>query len=179
VLGPTDSQRYVELAGGEVVPVDATFDALVIGDESGFPFLDTVDAAVTSLFRFIDADRSIHLILPNPDLIYPSGVDSFGIASGGVALLIEAALKRRYRDRPGLEFVRLGKPHPPLYEAAIERAGTRHVVMIGDQLETDIAGANACGIDSALVTTGVSTADLERVELALRPRYSLRSIRPD
>jgi ribonucleotide monophosphatase NagD (HAD superfamily) len=33
VLGPADSRRYVELAGGEVGPADAAFDVLVIGDE--------------------------------------------------------------------------------------------------------------------------------------------------
>ena len=162
VLGPSDSRRYVELAGGEIVPPDAWFDALVIGDESGFPFLETVDTALTTLFKLLDAGRNVHLVLPNPDLIYPSGVDSFGIAAGGVALLFEAALRRRYRDRPGLEFARLGKPYPHLYEAAMARCDTRDVVMIGDQLETDIAGAKACGIDSALITTGVSLDDIAR-----------------
>ena len=40
------------------------------------------------------------------------------------------------------------------------RAGSRNVVMIGDQLATDIAGANAAGIDSALITGGVATASI-------------------
>jgi glycerol-1-phosphatase len=176
VLGPADSRRYVELAGGEVVPVDAVFDVLVIGDESGFPFLDTVDMALSTLFKMIDAGRPIHLVLPNPDLIYPSGVDSFGIAAGGVATLFEAALRRRYRDRPGLEFARLGKPYPHLYEAAMARCDTRDVVMIGDQLETDIAGANGCGIDSALITTGVSIDDLASLPEKLQPTWWIKSL---
>jgi HAD superfamily hydrolase (TIGR01450 family) len=176
VLGPADSRRYVELAGGEVVPADAVFDVLVIGDESGFPFLDTVDMALSTLFKMIDAGRPIHLVLPNPDLIYPSGVDSFGIAAGGVAMLFEAALRRRYRDRPGLEFARLGKPYPHLYEAAMARCDTRDVVMIGDQLETDIAGANGCGIDSALITTGVSIDDLASLPEKLQPTWWIKSL---
>ena len=176
VLGPADSRRYVELAGGEVVPADAVFDVLVIGDESGFPFLDTVDMALSTLFKMIDAGRPIHLVLPNPDLIYPSGVDSFGIAAGAVAMLFEAALRRRYRGRPGLEFARLGKPYPHLYEAAMARCDTRDVVMIGDQLETDIAGANGCGIDSALITTGVSIDDLASLPEKLQPTWWIKSL---
>ena len=54
----------------------------------------------------------MRLILPNPDLIYPRGEHSFGIAAGGVALLFEAALRRRYPGRDDLAFVRLGKPQP-------------------------------------------------------------------
>src|SRR6185503_7687100 len=176
VLGPADSRRYVELAGGELVPADAEFDALVIGDESGFPFLETVDTALTTLFKQLDAGRHVHLVLPNPDLIYPSGVDSFGIAAGGVALLFEAALRRRYRDRAGLEFARLGKPYPHLYEAAMALCDTRDVVMIGDQLETDIAGAIACGIDSALLTTGVSLDNIASLPEALRPTWHVKSL---
>ncbi len=176
VLGPADSSRYVELAGGEIVPPDAWFDVLVIGDESGFPFLETVDTALTTLFKMLDGGRNVHLVLPNPDLIYPSGVDSFGIAAGGVALLFEAALRRRYRDRPGLEFARLGKPYPYLYEAAMARCDTRDVVMIGDQLETDIAGAKAVGIDSALITTGVSLDDIAALPETMRPTWRVNSL---
>jgi HAD superfamily hydrolase (TIGR01450 family) len=176
VLGPTDSRRYVELAGGEVVAPDEWFDVLVIGDESGFAFLDTVDTALSTLFKMLDGGRHVHLVLPNPDLIYPSGVDSFGIAAGGVALLFEAALQRRYRNRQGLEFARLGKPYPHLYEAAMARCDTRDVVMIGDQLETDIAGAKACGIDSALLTTGVSRDDVALIPEELRPTWRVGSL---
>lgn len=57
VLGPPDGVRYAELAGGEIVPPDADFDVLVIADETGFPFLDHMDAVLTTLFRCIDAGR--------------------------------------------------------------------------------------------------------------------------
>ena len=150
VLGPADSRRYVELAGGEVVPADAAFDVLVIGDESGFPFLETVDTALTTLFKLLDAGRRVHLVLPNPDLIYPSGVDSFGVAAGASRCCSRRRCAAAIAIDRGLEFARLGKPYPHLYEAAMARCDTRDVVMIGDQLETDIAGANGCGIDSAL-----------------------------
>jgi glycerol-1-phosphatase len=178
VLGTADSVRYVEAAGGTAVAPSEGFDVLVVGDETGYPFLEYVDDALTTLFRRIDAGHAVHLVLPNPDLIYPRDETSFGIAAGSIALLFEAALQRRYPDRAPLTFARLGKPAAYLYEEALRRCGTRNAVMIGDQLETDIRGANACGIDSALVTTGVSAADLRTIPAALRPKWRMRSIAP-
>jgi 4-nitrophenyl phosphatase len=53
----------------------------------------------------------------------------------------------------------VGKPEPLLYEMALKRLGLQpdETLAIGDRLETDIAGAQAAGIHSALVLTGVST----------------------
>jgi len=176
VLGTPDCDQYGARAGGRVVPVSSDFAVLVVGDQSGFAFLETVDAAITSLYRLIDAGERVHLVLPNPDLVFSRGVHSFGIAAGSVAMLFDAALRRRYRDKPTPQFARLGKPHPQLYEEAMHRCGTRNVAMIGDQLETDIAGANACGIDSVLLATGVSADDLAGLPPALRPTWRLGSL---
>jgi HAD superfamily hydrolase (TIGR01450 family) len=176
VLGTTDSVRYVELAGGAIVPPDAAFDVLVVGDQTGYPLLDTVDTALTSLFHRIDAGQPVRLILPNPDLIYLRSEHSFGLAAGSVALLFEAALRRRYADRDDLVFTRLGKPGPLLYEEGMRRCATRNVVMLGDQIETDIRGANRCGIASALVTTGISAPDLDALTGDSRPTYWMSSI---
>lgn len=178
VLGPSDGIRYVQIAGGEVVPVTASFDVLVICDESGFPFLEMVDATLTSLIRILDSGRSVHLVVPNPDIIYPEGTQAFGFAAGSVALMFEAALARRYPDRPDLRFARLGKPEPELYRHAVALAGAGPAVMIGDQLETDIAGANRAGIDSALLTTGVSLGQLADIDPASRPTYRIPSLSP-
>lgn len=157
VLGTEDSQRYVADAGGQVCPIDpdADYQVVAVCDDEGYPFLEGVNATVSVLFRALDAGREMHLCLPNPDLVFPAGGGRFGFTSGAVALLFEAALARRYPDRR-IEFDRLGKPHRPLFDAAIARLGTRRVLMIGDQLETDIAGARRAGLDAALLVTGVS-----------------------
>ena len=177
VLGPEDSSRYVELAGGRVVPPTDDFDAIVIGDQSGFPFLETLDALMTALFHQLDRHRKVHLILPNPDLIYPKGDQGYGVASASVALILEAALELRYPGRTDLRFVRLGKPHPAIFAEALRRSGTMDMVMMGDQLETDIQGANDFGIDSVLVDTGVSSSATEASgRLGPRPTYRLRSL---
>ena len=157
VLGTEDSAEYVRLAGGAVVSAADGFSVLVVGNQSGFEFVGGVNAVLTALFRTIDKGIAPRLLLPNPDLVYPND-DGFGMASGSVALIIEAALRQRYPDYDGLEFERLGKPNTAIFAEAYRRTGTRDMVMLGDTLETDIRGANAFGIDSALVAGGVTPA---------------------
>lgn len=55
----------------------------------------------------------------------------------------------------------VGKPHAPAYQVALDRLGVEaaECLMIGDRLNTDIAGARAVGLASALVLTGVSTRE--------------------
>jgi ribonucleotide monophosphatase NagD (HAD superfamily) len=59
------------------------------------------------------------------------------------------------------------------------RFGTRNAVMIGDQIETDIAGATACGIDSALIATGVSVVNNATSATIIRPTYWMPSLNDD
>ncbi|MDP9341490.1 MAG: GNAT family N-acetyltransferase [Actinomycetota bacterium] len=59
----------------------------------------------------------------------------------------------------------MGKPHRPLFEAALERAGGGRPLVVGDRIDTDIAGAAEMGWDSLLVFTRVATpTDLVRAD---------------
>lgn len=49
-----------------------------------------------------------------------------------------------------------GKPARPLLDETMIRVGGEHPLMVGDRLDTDIAGAHAAGIPSLLVLTGVT-----------------------
>lgn len=160
VLGPEDSRAYVVQAGGHVVGPEAEFDAVVVCDEKGFPFLETVDAVLTGLFAALDGGRTPHLVLPNPDLIYPTG-RGFGLTAGSIALVMEAALDLRYPGRSLPRFHRLGKPEAAIFAAAVARLGTRRVVMVGDQLDTDVRGALAFGIDAAWLRGGVTAQAIQ------------------
>ena len=60
-----------------------------------------------------------------------------------------------------------GKPQPTLLTDALSRGDFRTPLVVGDRLDTDIAGANAAGLPSLLVLSGVSTAD-ETVRAAIR-----------
>ncbi|WP_105567344.1 HAD-IIA family hydrolase [Microbacterium halophytorum] len=71
-----------------------------------------------------------------------------------------------------------GKPEAPIFHAAVERFGAAKPLMIGDRLDTDIQGAQAAGIDSALVLTGI---DRPKHALAApehaRPTYIVGDLR--
>ena len=88
-----------------------------------------------------------------------------GIAPGNGALVgVVAGTVGRPPDRV------VGKPHPDLYIVAARRLGVPagRILALGDRLDTDIEGANAAGLVSALVLTGVDTR--ERAEAAERRR---------
>lgn len=51
-----------------------------------------------------------------------------------------------------------GKPAPSLLKDALSRGDFHTPLVIGDRLDTDIAGANVAGLPSLLVLTGVGTA---------------------
>lgn len=55
-----------------------------------------------------------------------------------------------------------GKPGSEILRRAAESIGSKNPLVIGDRLDTDIAGACAAGMHSLLVLTGVSTADEAR-----------------
>jgi N-acetylglutamate synthase-like GNAT family acetyltransferase len=55
----------------------------------------------------------------------------------------------------------VGKPASPMFEAAAEAAGAQKPLVVGDRLDTDVAGAAAMAWDSLFVLTGAGRpADL-------------------
>lgn len=72
-----------------------------------------------------------------------------------------------------------GKPEPLMYRLAADRLGLppSAVLGVGDRLETDIAGARAAGLCSALVLTGVhGVADAAACAREQRPELLLESL---
>jgi len=71
-----------------------------------------------------------------------------------------------------------GKPEAPIFHAAVARFDAQKPLFLGDRLDTDIQGAQAAGIDSALVLTGI---DRPKHVLAApanaRPTYILSDLR--
>lgn len=56
----------------------------------------------------------------------------------------------------GVEPVVAGKPAPPLLQETVRRVGGARPLMVGDRLDTDIAGAHRAGVAGMLVLTGVA-----------------------
>jgi len=176
VLGSDDAVAFVTRGGAEVLPpnTDAAIDAVVLADDAGFPFLETMNATLSLLMRAFDAGRPPALLLANPDVIFPAAGGRYGFTAGAMAVMLEAALALRFPDLAP-RFEPLGKPSPRIFEAAFARLGTREAVMIGDQLHTDIAGAHAAGIASALCLTGVTSMQTVARSL-VKPTYLLPAI---
>ena len=65
-----------------------------------------------------------------------------------------------------------GKPSRPLLDETVRRVGGERPLMVGDRLDTDIAGATNAGVDALLVLTGVTgLADLVAADPEERPTY--------
>ena len=88
----------------------------------------------------------------NPDKSFPTPE---GLAPGAGAVL--AAIEAASDVSPLI----IGKPEPAMYEQLLPYLGTTpaETLVIGDRLETDIAGAQRMGCQAAAVLTGVSTED--------------------
>jgi glycerol-1-phosphatase len=81
------------------------------------------------------------------------------------------------RHATGATPVSTGKPDPTMHRESVERSGARRPLVVGDRLDTDIAGANAVGSASLLVLSGVtSAADLLSAPSANRPGYVARDL---
>jgi glycerol-1-phosphatase len=71
-----------------------------------------------------------------------------------------------------------GKPQPRLLTDALSRGDFRNPLVVGDRLDTDIAGANAAGLPGLLVLSGVSTAsEAVRAVVGERPNYIAADLR--
>ena len=182
VLGTQDARDYTTEAGGRLVELggDEEPDVVVLGHSGPHDWESTLEKLLELFSRRFQQSNPVHLVLPNPDFIYPNGPGNFGFGAAAFVNLLEQALQRLHGSHEALVASKLGKPYMPIFAAAVERAGTNHAVMIGDQLETDILGANNAGIDSAVVTTGInrrnSPDEFQDVADELTPRYILASL---
>jgi glycerol 3-phosphatase-2 len=102
-------------------------------------------------------------VASNTDLTIPTAT---GIAPGNGALV------RLVAEFAGREPRVAGKPMSPLFEETLTRVGGERPLVIGDRLDTDIAGAVSMGWDSLLVLTGVTgLEELVRAGVDERPTY--------
>jgi glycerol-1-phosphatase len=114
-------------------------------------------------------NRGVPWVATNLDATVPS---ARGRLPGNGAMV--AAL----RHATGREPVSTGKPDPAMHRESVERSGARRPIVVGDRLDTDIAGANAVGAPSLLVLTGVtSVAELLAAPAGERPTYLATDLR--
>ena len=90
------------------------------------------------------------MICTNPDLIVDRGKVR-ELCAGSVAMVFE---------KMGGEVIYFGKPYPEVYNQSIDNIDKK-ILSIGDNLNTDIRGANLLNYDSLLISNGVHANEIK------------------
>ena len=91
------------------------------------------------------------MICTNHDLIVYRG-NSRELCVGSVAMVFE---------KMGGEVIYFGKPYPEVYNQSIDNKDKR-ILSIGDNLNTDIKGANLQNFDSLIISNGIHKKEIEK-----------------
>ena len=145
---------WSEFSGLSILPQDTECGAsyVVIGDlEEGW--------------NFRTLNRAFRLLHSNPEAaMIALGMTRYWLGETGMQLDVApfvAALEHATGRQPMV----FGKPGAPFFHAAAARLGVplEEVLMVGDDIETDVGGAQHAGLKGALVRTGkFRPADLAR-----------------
>ena len=141
-----------EFAELEPLPDDAErgAGAVVIGD-------------LGDAWDFPTLNRALRLLMSDTDVpLVALGMTRYWRAEDGLRL-DAGAFVRAMEYATGRTAVVLGKPDPAFYGTAVETLGVEadQVVMIGDDVHTDVGGAQQAGLTGVLVRTGkFSESDL-------------------
>ena len=109
--------------------------------------------------------RGLFMVCANPDIV---------VERGDTLVYCAGALADAYGELGG-EVLYCGKPHAPIYEAALGKAATfrggevpplSRVLAIGDSVRTDLKGAAAFGLDRLFVLSAIHAGDLGGREAA-------------
>ena len=153
-IGPARDLPIFEGLGLQFVPLESAEYAVCTGlsdDEIETP--ENYRALLGQLRA-----RNLFMLCANPDVVVERG-DKLVYCAGALADL--------YGELGG-EVLYAGKPHRPIYAQALARAAKlrgaspplSRVLAIGDSVRTDLAGANAFGIDCLFVTAGIHAEEL-------------------
>ena len=119
--------------------------AVIMGIDHQISFDKMLEAAL--LVR-----SGIPFYATNQDKTFPTPRGEIPGAGAWISVIVTAT---------GVEPIYAGKPFPYLIDLARERLGTakKGTLIVGDRLETDIAGGQAAGCPVALVLSGVASQD--------------------
>ena len=90
------------------------------------------------------------MICTNPDLIVDRG-SKRELCAGSVAMVFE---------KMGGEVIYFGKPYPEVYNQSINNKDKK-ILSIGDNLNTDIKGANLLNFDSLIISNGIHKNEIK------------------
>jgi glycerol-1-phosphatase len=136
--------------------------AVVQGHSPETAWSDLAEAALAIRGNAFWVAANVDVTLPSERGLLPG--------NGSMVAALQAATDR--------EPTVAGKPQPRLLTDALSRGEFRNPLVVGDRLDTDIAGASAAGLPSLMVLSGVSTAaEVVRAIIGERPNYIAADLR--
>ncbi|WP_292331977.1 HAD-IA family hydrolase [Mesorhizobium sp.] len=152
-----------------------TFDTLVVLDDEGFDFKRAADNILSTFQRrLIETGEMPRIIAANADIIYPGENGTLVFGPGIIGPMLQAGLAPF--GAPPISVEIMGKPGRAIFEECIARAGTDRLLMVGDQVDTDIKGAKAAGLDALLITTGLNSCGELRQDEYGAPDYVAKNL---
>ena len=144
-LGPSKDEDILEGLAYTQQSNPAEADFIL---NTGFEYDYQPEAEIEPLLQKL-VSHNLPLLCTNPDLEV--------VKQDGTRLLCAGWVAARYEALGGVA-IYVGKPYERVYDQALSLLGgvdITHVLAIGDNLHTDIAGANRMGIDALLITGGI------------------------
>ncbi|MEW2507535.1 HAD-IIA family hydrolase [Amycolatopsis sp. NPDC047767] len=141
VVGTDSLAAQVEAAGLGTTRKNGDVQAVVQGHSPETGWADLAEAALAIRAGALWVACNVDATLPTER----------GLLPGNGSMV--AALRTATDTEP----VVAGKPQPLLFETAAKSAGSSRPLVVGDRLDTDIAGAVAAGMDVLAVLSGVAT----------------------
>lgn len=160
VIGMNGLREELKLSGHSIVLEDPDF--VVVGMDESFTY-----EKLNKVFDFIHYGNA-RLIAANDDRVAVRGEKLVPVA-GSILASIEHAT--------GVKARVCGKPYEPMIDFVLGKIGLpkNKVLMVGDNLDTDIAFGQRAGVKTALVLTGIhSRADARKSRV--KPDYIINNL---
>jgi len=136
-LGGKSGMQFLEDAKIEAVQEPSEPTVVLSGIH---PTQSEIDKAIEILSK-----KDARILVLNPDVYAPS--------PSGEKIPVTGHIANMLKEKTNCQLLFCGKPFSLIFQIALRSLipSTESVIMIGDTLGTDIAGASIAGIDSALV----------------------------
>jgi len=161
-LGGPSGMQFLEDAKIEAVQNPSEPTVVLSGIS---PTQEEMDKAIEIL-----SEKDARILVLNPDVYAPS--------PSGEKIPVTGYIANMLKEKTNCQLLFCGKPFSLIFQIALRSLipSTESVIMIGDTLGTDIAGASIAGIDSALVLgRNVKEEEFRNdiYELGVSPNYIL------
>ena len=113
-------------------------------------FLDDHEESLEYYKKFLKKYTKLKMVCTNPDLVVHRGLKQ-EYCAGTLAKIFE---------KLGGKAIYFGKPYPEIYNFCIEK--NQKVLVIGDNIRTDITGANNMNLDSLFITGGIHKNEFKK-----------------